>query len=70
MEYGSTRDQYKYLQLRPSKDTERQKHILVSTLFKQKIIFITRVISQGGGEQLVTVDITPNRTYNEHFLIL
>jgi len=49
----------------------KKKHILISKLFKQEIIFITRFISQGGGEQLIlTIDITTIHTYNEHFLIL
>lgn len=64
-----TKVQYKVLKLHPSKDTETQKHILVSKLFKQEIILIMRFISRGGGEQLVvTTDI--RSTYNQHFLML
>lgn len=68
MEHIPTRDQCKDLKLPPSKDTETQKHILVSKLFEQEIILITRFISQGGGEQLAaTTDVMA--TYNEHFLM-
>lgn len=69
MEYGHPGDQCKYLKLYPSKDTETKKHILVSQLFKQEIVFIRRFISQGGGGQLVvTIDITTIHTHEERSL--